>query len=189
VQGESGSGYGVRGSSSSGVAGYFSTTSASPALEGVNFGAGPSILGFNSQGSGVGVQGESSTGSGVKGISASLNGVEGHSSGTGASGIYGENNGNGHGVAGRSYAPSGKLGSGVGVLGESGTGLGVKGASATGRGASFSGGAAAIQLIPSTASVHPKAGLAGDVFVDKTGRLWFCTKTGATATWKRVHLV
>ena len=39
------------------------------------------------------------------------------------------------------------------------------------------------RLSPSTAASHPDSGAAGDLFVDKTGRLWFC-KGGAT--WKQL---
>ena len=47
--------------------------------------------------------------------------------------------------------------------------------STQGRGGVFKGGKAAVQLTPSTtASSHPSKGQAGDLFVDKTNRLWFC---------------
>jgi hypothetical protein len=56
-------------------------------------------------------------------------------------------------------------------------------AGATGRGAQLSGGAAQLQLMPSTASTHPSGGKLGDLFLDKSGRLWFCK--GGT-TWKQI---
>jgi len=34
-----------------------------------------------------------------------------------------------------------------------------------------------------TGATHPAAGKAGDLYVDKTARLWFCKAGGATATW------
>lgn len=56
----------------------------------------------------------------------------------------------------------------------SGTGSGVVGTSAHGRGGRFSGSAAQIQLMPSTAGGHPTTGQSGDLFVDSHHRLWFC---------------
>ena len=32
-------------------------------------------------------------------------------------------------------------------------------------------------------ATHPTGGKAGDLYVDKTARLWFCKAGGATATW------
>jgi hypothetical protein len=69
-------------------------------------------------------------------------------------------------------------GHGIGVWGEqrnnTGTGFGVVGVGgALGRGARLSGGAAAAQMLPSTAATHPSTGKAGDFFVDSAVRLWF----------------
>jgi hypothetical protein len=80
-------------------------------------------------------------------------------------------------------------GSGAGVWGTSGTGDGVVGVSTHGRGGRFRGEDAAINLTPSTASTHPTTGSRGDLFVDSSARLWFCThaSSGAVhATWLRV---
>jgi hypothetical protein len=66
---------------------------------------------------------------------------------------------------------------------------GVFGSAPSGRGGQFSGGKAQLRLIPSNTSSHPAAGEAGDLFLDKTARLWLCTVTGSPATWKRVSLV
>ena len=41
-------------------------------------------------------------------------------------------------------------------------------------GGGFGGAAAAIPLVPTTASTHPVSGQLGDFVVDATGRLWFC---------------
>jgi hypothetical protein len=38
----------------------------------------------------------------------------------------------------------------------------------------LSGGAAAINLVPTTAKTHPVSGHLGDFVVDVSGRLWFC---------------
>ena len=76
------------------------------------------------------------------------------------------------------------------VLGRNSAGPGVRGLStnAAGRGGVFQGGdkGAAIQLVPATVSTHPTSGRTGDLFVDKAGRLWFCSHGGAPATWKQL---
>jgi hypothetical protein len=64
-----------------------------------------------------------------------------------------------------------------------GPGACVQAESTNGRGGSFAGKPAQIQLIPGTGATHPTAGKAGDLYVDKTARLWFCKAGGATATW------
>ena len=43
-----------------------------------------------------------------------------------------------------------------------------------GRGAVFSGGAAAVRMLPAAAATHPPTGLLGDFYVDASTRLWFC---------------
>jgi hypothetical protein len=55
-----------------------------------------------------------------------------------------------------------------------GSGPGVEGSSRLGVGGKFSGATAQIQLVPSPASGHPAAGMAGQLFVDHASRLWFC---------------
>lgn len=54
------------------------------------------------------------------------------------------------------------------------------------RGGVFSGAAAQVHLAPGSQSTHPKNGERGDLYADNTGRLWFCKKGGATATWKQI---
>lgn len=64
------------------------------------------------------------------------------------------------------------------------TGPAIVGAGgAKGRGARLKGGAAAVQLQPSTASTHPTSGQAGDLVVDSTYRLWYCQ---GTTKWKQL---
>jgi len=53
-------------------------------------------------------------------------------------------------------------------------GIGSYGRAPLGRGGLFSGGKAQLRLVPSTAVTHPAAGGAGDLFLDKGNRLWFC---------------
>jgi hypothetical protein len=57
---------------------------------------------------------------------------------------------------------------------------------ANGRGGLFAGTAAQVRLSPGKLKTHPKSGATGDLYADSTGRLWFCKKGGATATWHQV---
>jgi hypothetical protein len=79
----------------------------------------------------AGVRGDSANGVGVRGESRTLNGVEGRSRAASASGVYGQNDGGGFGVAGRTRGPAsavfGDNTSGGGVQGNSVTGFGVQG--------------------------------------------------------------
>ncbi len=70
-----------------------------------------------------------------------------------------------------------------GFAGEDAAAVGVRGASTRGRGGMFSGARAAVQLKPSSAASHPASGSVGDLFVDRSGRLWFC-KGGSR--WKQL---
>jgi len=67
----------------------------------------------------------------------------------------------------------------------SSSGAGVQGTSSSGRGGVFGGGAAQVHLNPG-ASSHPKSGEMGDLYADKSGRLWYCTKSGTKASWKQI---
>jgi hypothetical protein len=67
----------------------------------------------------------------------------------------------------------------------SSTGAGVQGTSKSGRGGIFGGGAAQVHLNPGGSS-HPKSGEMGDLYADKSGRLWYCTKSGSKASWKQI---
>jgi hypothetical protein len=75
---------------------------------------------------------------------------------------------------------------GTGVLGLSDGLTGVQGYSKAGRGGVFAGAKAQIQLKQGSLESHPTTGETGDFFCDKTGRLWFCKKGGATAIWKQI---
>ena len=55
-----------------------------------------------------------------------------------------------------------------------GSGAAIEGASSLGAGGRFAGKTAQIQLIPSSVSSHPSSGTAGQLFVDRSSRLWFC---------------
>jgi hypothetical protein len=158
-----------------------------------------------------GVYGSSVDGPGVYGASQSSNAVVGHigSSGTdnGFNGVYGTNASTGNGVFGEvtnalnnsanavlgihrgsgncvfGYKPAGASGDAVVGYSQTATSRGVLGISTNGRGGAFTGKAAQVQLLPSSATTHPSSGARGDLFVDNSGRLWFCK--GST-TWKQL---
>ena len=68
-----------------------------------------------------------------------------------------------------------------------GPGPAVQANSTSGRGGMFTAGTVAqIQLVPGTQASHPKGGKAGDLYVDKSARLWFCKVSGTPATWAQV---
>jgi hypothetical protein len=105
---------------------------------------------------------------GVYGYHTAVNGkgVIGQAVGAGSSGVYG-------------------VGSNAGVWGE-GPKNGLIGLSA-GRGALLYGDRAHLRLQPhTTALTHPTVGKRGDLFVDKTGRLWYCRTGGAVSDWKQL---
>jgi hypothetical protein len=66
-----------------------------------------------------------------------------------------------------------------------GTMQGIK-AHGTNRGGIFSGNAAHVHFTPGPLSTHPINGEQGDLYADKTGRLWFCKKGGNKATWHQI---
>jgi hypothetical protein len=173
-----------------GVTGIFSDAMDGNGFFGLGTGSGYGVHGQSD--SAAGVFGLSGSGSGVFGLSGSANGVSATSNSEIASGVYGENTSLGYGVAGRTGSAQraatlgDNTGSGPGVLGvsSSGTGVaglshgagavGVDGRSDLGRGGQFQGKKAQIKLVPSTASSHPASGAAGDLFLDKSKRLWLC---------------
>jgi hypothetical protein len=112
---------------------------------------GTGVLGKSADGSGV--VGKSATGSGVYGVSGNYSG------GSASGGTVGDSTTNA-GVVGLTSAPT----RGAGEFNHVGGG----------RGGIFSGGKAQLKLHPSSASTHPTKGQRGDLFVDKSGRLWFC---------------
>ena len=143
--------------------------------------------------SGYGVIGESPANDGVYGKSTDAAGVYGYSKneygvhgyGANASGIYGETPSGASGVAGSSQYGSGVYGVGQSSTGVTGEGpvVGIRGLSSAGRGAVLSGGAAALRLLPSAAASHPGTGRRGDLFLDRAGRLWYCS---GGAAWTRL---
>jgi len=163
---------------------------------GYNFADAPSgVLGIASSGTGfnMGVMGivSANDGIGVAGRATNNNG--------GATGVYGASegqygrgvrgSGKAAGVSGQGNGPTAKGVEGIGLDGTGVSGLGaiagihgsVNGPS--GRGGVFEGGVAQVRLVPSGLTIHPTTGARGDLFLDKSGRLWFCK--GGT-NWKKL---
>lgn len=138
---------------------------------------GNQVFWAESGGDGIGVYGISDSSIGLKGESTSNNGVYGHSQADDQAAIVGQSKGNGTGVYGYSGNDSVYLQNApqrTGVFGEVSSGVGVYGRASNGRGGQFSGRTAQVRLVPSTATTHPHSGAAGDLFLDKSHRLWFC---------------
>ena len=105
------------------------------------------------------------------------------------------------GASDSGWGVEGESESGLGVYGASNTDAGVLGASgfqpvpsptvranagivgSGGRGGVFIGTTAQVRLVPSTATSHPASGSRGDLFLDKSGRRWFCK--GGTS-WRQL---
>jgi len=157
----------------------------------VNNGTGDAVRGTSTQATGVhghgfnGVYGTSNSG-GTSVYGAKFNGTgpavkgENQSATNGYAAVYGLTNGTGPAVYGEGTA-QGNGTSGV----ARGTGSGVYGQSDNGRGGRFSGKKAQLKLDPSAATTHPASGDPGDIFLDKSKRLWLCK--GGT-TWVRLDL-
>ncbi|PRY14116.1 hypothetical protein CLV37_107235 [Kineococcus rhizosphaerae] len=95
-----------------------------------------------------------------------------------AGAVTGEHRGKGAGVWGHQAAPAASAAEAA-----------VVGYSVNGRGARFRGALAQVQLTPATAAAPPATGVAGDFFVDKTSRVWFCRSTSTTkADWQQVQV-
>jgi hypothetical protein len=111
------------------------------------------------------------------------NGVFGEATRTNAAanGVLGIARGTGNSVFG--FKPGGVAGDAVVGYSQTTNSRGVLGLSTNGRGGAFSGKQAQVQLLASTATTHPSSGARGDLFVDNSGRLWFCK--GGT-TWRQL---
>ncbi len=107
--------------------------------------------------------------------------IFGHATGTGTAvtgyggsvGVHGEGfTANQIGVEGVNDAPAG--------------GIGIRGAAAAGYGAKLTGGFAPLQLVPAAAGTGaPATGahLAGELYVDSAGSLFYCKTAGTPGTW------
>jgi hypothetical protein len=134
------------------------------------------------KGAGSGASGMLASSSGDYGIQATTTAAD-HSGAVGWSmvngtGLLGYSNG-GSGIPPATPAKTGVQG----VAGQDSASVGVRGDSSSGRGGQFKGKLAQLRLTPSSATKPPTSGQAGDLFVDKHNRLWFC-KGGAT--WKQI---
>ncbi len=98
--------------------------------------------------------------------------LQGTATGSGFA-VYGCAAGTGKAVAG--YVAS-TTSSATAVYGSTaGTGVGVEGKATNGRGGRFTGRFAQINLAPGPSTTHPSTGgVAGDLYADLSGRLWFC---------------
>jgi hypothetical protein len=181
----SGNTVGVAGSSAQGP-GVVGTATNHDGVQGHSSVGGRSGVWGDNQASGVGVAGSSVNGVGVSGSSGSSTSLSETGDGVfgfGKNGVHGES---------RSFSDSGVWGNNTGA------GAGVAGSSVGGYGGDFSvgsGGLAQVLIRPSVNTGAPgpdKKHQMGELFLDFTGVLYFCTKstTGTTpATWKRVQLV
>ena len=176
LSGNSDSGHGVSGGTTSGT-GVFGLS-----------GSGTGVAGGSN--AGYGVYGLSSSGIGIYGSSVFDAGLSGVSSASNKAAVLGVSQGASTGVQGYSgtTAPGSLVpppaNTGLFGLADAGTtSVGLQGSSPTGRGGVFKGNLAQLKLTPSSATSHPHSGQRGDLFVDKSGRLWFCK--GGT-TWKQL---
>ena len=135
---------------------------------------------------GIGVSGSGATGvqgttsdsaNGSSGVAGIANPTDPSSIAVGVSGSTATTGTGGAGVQGT------HAGAGPGGTFSSASGYGVYASGNNGRGGSFGGKTANIRLRPNTAHSHPVSGQAGDLFVDKANRLWYCKKGGTKATW------
>jgi len=164
-------------------------------IEMYNTNNGDSVFHANSTGASRALYGQSQSGTAVMGASNTGDAMYAHSiSGYGLKvesvhnyGIAAQSDENYavYGTSVTSYALVGLSDSSIGVVGMSSTGggvfgqagstaPGVEGRSSEGRGGLFGGKAAQVRLVPSAAASHPSSGAAGDIFLDKSKRLWLC---------------
>jgi hypothetical protein len=203
--------YGVRGSTNSNTNNAAGVYGANTATFGIVYGVhgtttstsdqAVGVLGTNTAATGAvfGVQGRvnsnSDGASGVyglaTGVSAFTRGVVGESAssnGAGVAGFCSSSSGNNSGVYGQAISPNG-----IGVYGlavsASGLSVGVQGISNSpdGYGGYFAGGRAALRLgADSTTGIPTNFHQQGEVFVDNTGQLYFCTVSGVPGTWVKL---
>jgi hypothetical protein len=98
-------------------------------------------------------------------------GLHGRGEGTG-NGVWGE-------VRGLTKTQSAVLGT------TTGTGAAIEGNSSAGRGGVFRGKKAQVRFVPSSATTKPTTGQRGDLFVDSSGRLWYCKTGGSVTGWRQ----
>ena len=177
--GTGGNGIGVQGSQDGNGWGVYGTSNGGLGVNGSSFGGGNGIgvsgagdnTGVNAFGNITGLFASGPTAIVAKG-SAKAPGLGVDATGTTAVQAVGTT---------RGVSASGPTG--VRGIGTATGGIGVRGrGDAVGsRGGVFSGTAAQAQLVPGALASHPRSGSRGDLYADKTGRLWFCKKTGNPA--------
>ena len=99
-------------------------------------------------------------------------------------GLHGRGEGTGQGVWGEINDSSKTQAAIIGTT--EGSGPAIEGRSVLGRGGVFRGKKAQIRLVASTATTKPATGSRGDLFVDSSGRLWYCKTGGLTTGWKQL---
>jgi hypothetical protein len=160
--------------------GVYGGTHSGNGVYGEATGSGTGVYAISQSGYGLFAHGEQATGGHIETVSQYGAGLEVAIANTAnrRGAIESTTNGGGAAVYGTTS------GAGPGVWGyATGMAPGLKGTSALGRGAVVAGKKAQLKLAPSAALTHPTSGQMGDLFVDKSGRLWFCK--GAT-TWKQL---
>jgi hypothetical protein len=99
-------------------------------------------------------------------------------------GLHGRGEGTGQGVWGEINDSAKTQAAIIGTT--EGRGPAIEGRSVLGRGGVFRGKKAQIRLVASTATTKPATGSRGDLFVDASGRLWYCRTGGSTTGWKQL---
>lgn len=132
-------------------------------------------------GYGASLLGESQTETGVAGRSMFFTGVCGTSVGasafTATAGVIGESS--------TKYGTAGFSTSNAGVRAASSTAEGIRATSTSSVGGSFSGGRAALNLVPKSSTGRPTTGAhsRGDLVVDSAGSMFLCTTSGTPGKW------
>jgi hypothetical protein len=186
----SSSGSGVDGRSAKQVGVYGSSGPGAPdsiALKAGVYGWGPSttglvpsygVYGKSISALGWGVVGTCDLGTGVLGMSLRGSGVSAVSRSGSKPAVLAHALGSGTGAiawSGTGSTPAMPLKTGVlGFAAHDDASVGIHGTSPTGRGGVFEGKTAQLRLSPSSDQSHPDSGAKGDLFVDTSGRLWFC---------------
>jgi hypothetical protein len=103
---------------------------------------------------------------------ATADGIQGYATGANNAGLFGRNN----------------VTDGIGVFGESVNGFGVGGKAPSGVGGAFSGGRAAIRLVPAASGTGPPTSTSeshqvGELYADSAGSIFYCTVAGSPGTW------
>jgi hypothetical protein len=99
-------------------------------------------------------------------------------------GLHGRGEGTGNGVWGEVRGPTKTQSAVLGTT--TGTGAAIEGNSSAGRGGVFRGKKAQVRFVPSSATTKPTTGQRGDLFVDSSGRLWYCKTGGSVTGWKQL---